>query len=46
MTQVMVPLAQIGPKEWHTLLCRYDGRTLPMFVEGVLMDEAAPAGPL
>ena len=46
MTQVTVPLAQVGPKEWHTLVCRYDGKTLRLFVDGVLMGEAAPIGPL
>ena len=46
MTQVLVPLAKIGPKEWHTIVCRYDGRSLTMFVDGVLMDEMSVAGPL
>jgi len=46
VTQVMAPLAQIGSKEWHTLVCRYDGKTLRMIVDGVLMDEANPVGPL
>ena len=46
MTQVMAPLAQIGPKEWHTVVCRYDGKTLRMIVDGVVMDEANPVGPL
>jgi fructan beta-fructosidase len=46
MTQVTVPLAKIGAKEWHTLVCRYDGSSLRLFVDGVLMDEANPAGPL
>ncbi len=46
MTQVMAPLAQIGAKEWHNVVCRYDGKTLRMIVDGVVMDEANPAGPL
>lgn len=46
MTQVTASLAKIGPKEWHTILCRYDGATLRMYVDGVLMDEANPKGPL
>ncbi|MCW3098047.1 MAG: Beta-fructosidase, levanase/invertase [Chthonomonadaceae bacterium] len=46
MTQVMAPLAQIGPTAWHTVVCRYDGKTLRMIVDGVMMDEANPVGPL
>lgn len=46
MTSVLVPLARIGPNDWHDVLCRYDGKTLQMFVDGVLMDEASPSGPL
>jgi hypothetical protein len=48
MTQVMAPLARIGPQDWHTVICRYDGTNLQMFVDGVLMSEAAAAaaGPL
>lgn len=46
MTQVLVPFAKIGPKAWHTVLCRYDGTRLAMFVDGVLMDEAEVTGPL
>ena len=46
MTQVLVPLAQIGPRDWHSVICRYDGTDLQMFVDGVLMGEATPAGPL
>ncbi|HEY3411421.1 MAG TPA: LamG-like jellyroll fold domain-containing protein [Armatimonadota bacterium] len=46
MTQVVAPTAKIGPKDWHTVICRYDGASLQMFVDGVLMDEADVAGPL
>lgn len=46
MTQVTASLAKIGPTAWHTVLCRYDGTTLRMYVDGVLMDEAHPKGPL
>jgi fructan beta-fructosidase len=46
MTQVTVPLAKIGAKEWHTVICRYDGSSLKMFVDGVLLDEADVTGPL
>ena len=46
MTQVLAPLAQIGPQDWHDVICRYDGTNLQMFVDGVLMGEATAAGPL
>jgi len=46
MTQVMVPLDRIGPRDWHDVICRYDGARLEMFVDGVLMSEAFPLGPL
>ncbi len=46
MTPVSAPLARIGASAWHDVVCRYDGKTLQMFVDGVLMDEASPSGPL
>ena len=46
MTSVSAQLAKIGASVWHDVLCRYDGKTLQMFVDGVLLDEASPAGPL
>lgn len=46
MTQVLVPTVRIGPKAWHTIVCRYDGSRLALFVDGVLMDEAEVSGPL
>jgi sucrose-6-phosphate hydrolase SacC (GH32 family) len=46
MTQVLAPLEKIGPRDWHEVVCRYDGARLQMFVDGVLMDEASPKGPL
>jgi len=46
MTQVSAPLARIGARDWHEVLCRYDGSRLQMFVDGVLMGEAFPSGPL
>ncbi len=46
MTQVLAPLDRIGPRDWHEVICRYDGTRLQMFVDGVLMSEAFPAGPL
>jgi sucrose-6-phosphate hydrolase SacC (GH32 family) len=46
MTQVSVSVAQIGARDWHDFICRYDGTRLQMFVDGVLLSEAFPAGPL
>lgn len=46
MTQVLCPLDRIGPKDWHDVICRYDGNRLQMFVDGVLISEASVAGPL
>ena len=46
MTQVMAPLDKIGRQDWHQVICRYDGTRLQMFVDGVLLSEANPAGPL
>lgn len=46
VSRTTVPVARIGATEWHTIICRYDGTRLQMFVDGVLMDEASPAGPL
>jgi sucrose-6-phosphate hydrolase SacC (GH32 family) len=46
MTSVSAPLARIGASAWHDIVCRYDGKVLQMFVDGVLMDEAFPSGPL
>ena len=41
-----VPVATIGASQWHTVICRYDGSRLQMFVDGVLMDEDSPHGSL
>ncbi len=46
MTQVSVEIAKIGPTSWHTIICRYDGTALEMFVDGVMMDAATAHGPL
>ena len=46
MTQVLVPLDKIGPGAWHDVISRYDGTRLQLFVDGVLMSDASPAGPL
>ena len=41
-----VSATKIGATEWHTIICRYDGRKLQMFVDGVLMDEVSASGSL
>ena len=46
ITQLTAPLEKIGPRDWHTVICRYDGTKLQMFVDGVLMNQANPEGPL
>lgn len=46
LSRTTVPVAKIGASEWHTIICRYDGTRLQMYVDGVLMDEASPNGPL
>ncbi|MCY3020698.1 MAG: family 43 glycosylhydrolase [Planctomycetota bacterium] len=46
MTQVTVPLALIGRRDWHDIICRYDGAKLQMFADGVWLDEGFPMGPL
>ena len=46
MTQVLAPFGRIGPRDWHVIICRYDGARLQMFADGVLMDEKLLAGPL
>lgn len=46
MTQVSAPFAKIGAKAWHTIVCRYDGHSLCLFVDGVRMDQADVTGTL
>ena len=46
VSQVLCPVSAIGASDWHTVICRYDGKALKMFVDGVVMDEATPKGPL
>ena len=46
MFQVSVPVALIGPRAWHDVVCRYDGAKLQLFVDGVCLDEAFPTGSL
>ncbi|MCA9107372.1 MAG: GH32 C-terminal domain-containing protein, partial [Planctomycetales bacterium] len=36
--QVTVPIAQIGPTDWHDYLVRYDGQELVLFIDGVALD--------
>lgn len=44
--QVRASLDRIGPKEWHDVAARYDGRELSLFVDGVLLDQKPAAGNL
>jgi len=46
MTAVSAPLAKIGATDWHDVVGRYDGKSLRLFVDGVLLDEEFPSGPL
>ena len=32
--RIEVPTADIGAKDWHDVVIRYDGETLAMFVDG------------
>src|SRR5262249_20736828 len=36
----------IGREDWHSVIGRYDGSHLQLFVDGVLMDQAAVKGQL
>jgi fructan beta-fructosidase len=44
VSRTTVSAAKIGAGEWHTIICRYDGKRLQMFADGVLMDEASASG--
>ncbi|WP_165220754.1 LamG-like jellyroll fold domain-containing protein [Aquisphaera insulae] len=46
MTAVIAPLEKIGPRDWHVLTGRYDGKAVQLFVDGVLMDESPAEGPV
>jgi len=46
VARTKVHTGRIGATDWHTIICRYDGARLQMFVDGVMMDEAFPTGPL
>jgi sucrose-6-phosphate hydrolase SacC (GH32 family) len=46
LVRTTIPVARIGADQWHTFVCRYDGRRLQMFADGVLLDEADAHGPL
>jgi len=44
--QLTAPINMIGPADWHDVVVRYQGPTLELFVDGVLVDEEWPAGSL
>lgn len=46
MTQVLTSFERLDRQAWHTVICRYDGANLQMFVDGVLTSEAPASGPL
>jgi fructan beta-fructosidase len=46
LSRTTIPVAKIGPRDWHDIVCRYDGAKLQMFADGVLVDEAFAKGPL
>ncbi len=45
-SRTSVPVARIGSNEWHTIIIRFDGARLQMFVDGVLLDETYVKGRL
>ena len=44
--RVGVPVAMIGPGDWHDVTVRFSGTRLDLFVDGVLVDEEWPIGDL
>ena len=44
--RLSVPLAHIGPDGWHDILVRFDNARIELFIDGVLVDEEWPHGPL
>jgi levanase/fructan beta-fructosidase len=46
LSRTTVPVAKIGWTDWHTIVCRYDGTKMQMFIDGVLMSEAPAGGSL
>jgi sucrose-6-phosphate hydrolase SacC (GH32 family) len=45
-SRTTVSTAKTGAREWHSIICRYDGKRLQMFADGVLVDERTATGPL
>lgn len=43
---LMAPMGLVGSTEWHDIILRFDGPTLHLFVDGVLIDEEFPVGAL
>jgi hypothetical protein len=39
-----VPVAMLGPRQWHDVIVRFAGPKVEMFVDGVLVDEEWPFG--
>jgi hypothetical protein len=44
--RLSAPVDLIGPTAWHDVVVRFRGANLELFVDGVLMDEEWPHGPL
>ncbi|MGQ9632212.1 MAG: LamG-like jellyroll fold domain-containing protein [bacterium] len=44
--QVNIPIAMVGPTDWHDVIVRYTGSKLELFVDGILLDEEWPIGSL
>lgn len=44
--RVDVPARNLGAKDWHDVVVRYDGKTLALFVDGVLAADRPAAGQL
>ena len=44
--RVDVPAQAVGATDWHDVVVRYDGKTLTMFVDGVLVADRPAAGKL
>jgi hypothetical protein len=44
--RLAVPISLIGAARWHTVIARYAGPKIDLFVDGVLVDEEWPMGRL
>jgi hypothetical protein len=44
--QLSIPLAAIGPADWHDAIARFDNARVELFIDGVLVDEDWPIGSL